>query len=247
LIVSDTGAGREDTVASGPTFDPAEDGADATSVIRRYKLEARLPESILRAVRSPARNTTLTSQHALRKHHVLLDNEDALASAAEAARSLGFVVEIARDAVEQPIVEGCGMLLSQLLDLRRRTLDPARRVCLVSGGEFACPVRGGGTGGRNAESALRWAIELDALAKTGQGFIHAVALSAGTDGIDGNSPAAGAISDETTVGRARRLNLDAQHSLDESDAYNFFNALGDAVITGPTGTNVRDVRILLAC
>jgi hydroxypyruvate reductase len=107
-------------------------------------------------------------------------------------------------------------------------------------------VRGRGTGGRNAESALRWAIELDASAKDKTGVSHAVALSAGTDGIDGNSPAAGALSDETTIERARRLNLDALKFLDESNAYTFYHSLNDAIITGPTGTNVRDLRIMLA-
>jgi len=101
-------------------------------------------------------------------------------------------------------------------------------------------VRGNGTGGRNSETALRVAFGLE------QNAGHAVALCAGTDGIDGNSPAAGALADETTLTRARAQGLDARRFLDESDAYNFFNTLGDAVVTGPTGTNVRDLRILLA-
>lgn len=245
LIVSDTGAGREATVASGPTFDPPTDAPEAASIISRYKLETTLPESILRAVRRPREETVPTSQPALRQHYVLLDNERALESASEAARSLGFVVEIARDVVEQEIAEGCATLLSRLSALRLRT-NEEKRICLISGGEFACPVRGRGTGGRNAETILRWAIELDKLAEDEPRFSHAVALSAGTDGIDGNSPAAGAISDETTIKRASQINLDAQRFLDESDAYNFFNALNDAIITGATGTNVRDLRILLA-
>jgi glycerate-2-kinase len=76
-------------------------------------------------------------------------------------------------------------------------------------------------------------------------LINIVALSSGTDGIDGNSPAAGAIADQETVARARLLGLDAQRFLDASDAYTFFDALGDAIVTGPTGTNVRDLRLLL--
>jgi glycerate-2-kinase len=124
-------------------------------------------------------------------------------------------------------------------------------VCLISGGEFACPVRGGGTGGRNSETALRVAFEFkkvlaECTARAGLVPVHAVALCAGTDGIDGNSPAAGALADETTIACARAQGLDAQMFLDESDAYTLFERLGDAIITGPTGTNVRDVRILLA-
>lgn len=246
LIVSDTGARCEATVASGPTFAPPVDAPDAASVLARYKLEARLPESILRAIKQPIRKIVSDSQHTLRQHYVLLDNESALEAAAEAARVRGFAVEIARDAVEQPIAEGCSRLLSRLMDLRRRTHVEGNIVCLISGGEFACPVRGRGLGGRNAESALRWAIELDTLIKDQSRPFHTIALSAGTDGVDGNSPAAGAIADETTVERAQRLHLDARRFLNESDAYSFFHALNDAIITGPTGTNVRDLRIMLA-
>lgn len=246
LIVSDTGAGREAIVASGPTFDSQADAPDAESVIASFKLEASLPESVLRSIRRPIEKRVQASTHPLREHYVLLDNESALAAAAEAARRLGFTVEIARDVVEQLIAEGCSTLLSRLLDLSRRTSTKQRGVCLISGGEFMCPVRGSGVGGRNSEAALRWAIELDSLAANNHAeFSHAVALSAGTDGIDGNSPAAGAISDETTIKRARQLGLDAPRFLDESNAYTFFGALNDAIITDLTGTNVRDLRIML--
>jgi hydroxypyruvate reductase len=243
LIVSDTNAGDEAAVASGPTFEEASAGADASAVITRHHLETKLPESILCAVRRHDRTTSLNRARALRQHYVLLDNETALAAAAGAARSLGFVVEVAHDVVEQPVAEGCAMLLSRLL---RCQADAGRNVCLISGGEFACPVRGGGVGGRNSESALRWAVELDALAKPDAAFSHAVALSAGTDGIDGNSPAAGAVVDETTVARARSSGLDARRFLDESDAHTLFDALDDSIVTGPTGTNVRDLRVMLA-
>lgn len=246
LIVSDTNTGSEAIVASGPTFAPPMDAPEAASVIARYKLEASLPEAILRAIQHPAEKAVKTSEHPLREHYVLLDNEHALTAAAEAARSRGFTVEIARDVVEQPIAEGCSLLLSKLFELSQRTSAQRRGVCLISGGEFKCPVRGSGTGGRNNESALRWAIELETNGKDTMGDSHIVALSAGTDGIDGNSPAAGAICDETTIERARELNLDAHRFLDESDAYTFFQALHDSIITNPTGTNVRDLRIMLA-
>ena len=239
LIVSDTNPGDEAAVASGPTFWETKEGPDACEVITRHRLEAKLPASVLRAVRSTLELKPPDSARALRHHYVLLDNESALANAAEAARSLGFNVGVARDVIEQPVAEGCATLLSRLFKL-------GRGACLISGGEFACPVRGGGRGGRNSESALRWAIELDSLIKRDEPCPHVVALSAGTDGIDGNSPAAGAIADETSVARARRLDMDARRFLGESDAYTFFDRLGDAIVTGPTGTNVRDLRIMLA-
>lgn len=241
LIVSDTEAGEEATVASGPTIEPLANTPDPAYVIARYNLEARLPESILRAIHQPVEKEAAGPFNALREYYVLLDNSTALESAAEAARIRGFIVEIARDVLEQPVDEGCSLLLSRLLALRQST-DKERTVCLISGGEFACPVRGRGFGGRNAESALRWAIELDRHAAES----HVVALSAGTDGIDGNSPAAGAIADESSVKRARLLNMDARRFLDESDAFTFFRLLNDAIIIGATQTNVRDLRIMLA-
>jgi hydroxypyruvate reductase len=244
LIVSDTGEAAG--VASGPTFDSPGDAPDAASVISRHKLEESLPASILRASNQPAQESVSYSRDTRREHYVLLDNASALEAAAEAARSRGLTVEIARDMIEQPIADGCSHLLSRLFDLRRRKSGEGNPVCLISGGEFACPVRGRGRGGRNAESALRWAIELDKPGEALSSSSHTVTLSAGTDGVDGNSPAAGAIADETTVERARQLHLDARSFLDASDAYSFFRAINDAIITGPSGTNVRDLRIMLA-
>ena len=246
LIVSDTNTGEEAAVASGPSLSHPPDSPDAASVVSRYGLERALPASILRAIRRGAERKQSVSTNALRNHYVLLDNQRALASAAETARSHGFTTAISDDLVEQPVAEGCSIMLSQLLELFRRRDSGERGVCLISGGEFACPVRGRGLGGRNAELALRWAIEVAQTKLEGPGIHHVVALSAGTDGIDGNSPAAGALCDETTVKRARHLDLDANRFLEESDAYTFFRSLGDSIITGPTGTNVRDLRIMIA-
>jgi len=116
---------------------------------------------------------------------------------------------------------------------------------VISGGEFACPVNGSGIGGRNQETGLRLALESEKAARQSKSMTFA-ALCAGTDGIDGNSPAAGAIIDSTTIQRARAIGVDPKDFLKRSDAYSFFVALGDAITTGATGTNVRDVRILLA-
>lgn len=244
LIISDTNQGDEANVASGLTLAPP--AADAASVIERYNLAERLPQSILQTINQPDIRTSEQNVRVRRQHYVLLDNESAMKRAAAAARARGFTVEMARDIVEQPIAEGCRMLVSRLLDLHARA-GRGQVVCSISGGEFACPVRGPGVGGRNAETALRCAFEIDARAhESGSNALQIVALSAGTDGVDGNSPAAGALSDSTTLHRAYSLNLDAQSFLDASDAYTFFEALGDAVLTGPTGTNVRDLRIMLA-
>lgn len=245
LIVSDTNAGEESMVASGPTLPFSGDSIDPREVIRLYGLEKSLPPSILRAVEEATISTAALSGSARRRHYLLLDNRSAIGAAARAARLRGFTVEVADDIVEQPVEIGCAELLSRLESGRRRNI--LENFCLLSGGEFSCPVRGAGTGGRNTETVLRAALELDSRRK-GQrpDGSHRVVLSAGTDGLDGNSPAAGAIADETTVERAKKQGLEARDSLERSDAYTFFNSLGDAIVTDATGTNVRDLRIMLA-
>ena len=215
LIVSDTNPGDEASVASGPTLFAG--GPDPFDVIAHYKLD--LPPSILRSVRSVSPVESA--------HHVLLDNTSALEAARKKALELGLNPVIAHDICEQPIEEGCELLLSRL------TTN-----CLISGGEFSCPVRGDGRGGRNLETTLRCAMSLNNRS--------VVVLSAGTDGIDGNSPAAGAIADQSTIERAHAMGLAAAQFLEHSNSYNFFEKLNDAIVLGPTGTNVRDLRILIS-
>jgi glycerate 2-kinase len=243
LIISDVPAGEEGNVASGPTLAPPGKTPDACEVISRYDLRTRLPETILRAIQTgappPASDST-----SLRQHFILLDNNSALEAAAEAAKRRGFITEIASDISDQPIEAGCAQLLSRLEAFQASLAiqNSADSVCLISGGEFACPVKRDGIGGRNQETALRLAR---ARSLTSSCLEHFVALCCGTDGIDGNSPAAGAIVDSTTIDRALSIGLDPANSIERSDAYSFFVALGDAIATGATGTNVRDIRILL--
>ena len=111
---------------------------------------------------------------------------------------------------------------------------------MTTGGELSSPVTGNGMGGRNQAFVL-WAARV--LAERG---IRATVLSAGTDGVDGNSPAAGAIANETTINRAEAHGMDATDFDRRSDSYRFFERLGDLIVTGPTGNNVRDIRMLVA-
>lgn len=250
LIVSDVPPGEEHNVASGPTLSPPADAPSAAEVVARYNLSDKLPRLIMRAVENAADSSaseTLALQSKretprpnLDEHFVLLDTNTMLEAAATAARKSGSTVEAARDISDEPIEAGVEKLLTRLSELKAGN---GANVCLVSGGEFACPVRGDGLGGRNLETALRLAIAADQ--KSGR-VGEFVALCAGTDGIDGNGPAAGAIVDSTTIERARRIGLDPADFLKRSDSYSFFVALGDVVTTGPTGTNVRDLRILLS-
>jgi glycerate 2-kinase len=253
LVVSDVATGHAYDVASGPTLASPPGTPPAREIIARYELASKLPSPVLRALEEAgAHSHSQAPPTARRTFHVLLDNASACEAAVRGARARGFAVGLAQDVVEQHVEEGAAELVSRLLTLyEREGAAGVRGVCLVSGGEFSCPVRGGGTGGRNSETALRVAFELEKVsaqrgARAGLVPEHLAALCAGTDGIDGNSPAAGALADETTVARAHAQGLDARQFLEESDAYTLFDLLGDALNTGPTGTNVRDVRILLA-
>jgi hydroxypyruvate reductase len=250
LVISDVGVGRAYDVASGPTLSTPDDSPSVRDILMRYDLASRLPASVRRALEESVAPTVLSEPtDAVRVCQVLLDNGHACAAGSDAARARGFVVETAPDLSEQPVGEGAAALVSRLTRLFGREGSGRRGVCLISGGEFSCPVRGEGVGGRNSETALRCAFEFERIMrerKAGSLPGHIVALCAGTDGIDGNSPAAGALVDETTLARARMLGLDGRKFLERSHAYSFFEHLGDSLVTGATGTNVRDVRILLA-
>jgi hydroxypyruvate reductase len=245
FIISDTNPGDEANVASGPTLSPSRNSPDPLDVITRYRLENSLPPAILRTIHAGQDATRQLPTQESHPYHVLLDNRTAIKAAVQKARTLGFFTELAQDISEQPIAEGCVLLLSRVASLWENSETNTNGVCLISGGEFSCPVRGEGRGGRNLETVLRCAIEMD---QEKQGLSlshHTVVLSAGTDGIDGNSPVAGAIADDTTIARARSFGLEARTFLDRSDSYSFLAELEDAIKTGPTGTNVRDIRVVL--
>ena len=248
LIVSDVPSGQERNVASGPTLALSRHSPVPQEVIARYHLRAELPETILCAIEAEPHAPFASDDDAkaVREHFVLLDNDKAIGAATETARRRGFAAEIAADITDQPIAKGSVGLIHKLKQFCQSSGSPVSSpTCLISGGEFACPVNGNGIGGRNQETALRLALESENPAQESTPMTF-VALCAGTDGIDGNSPAAGAIIDSTTIQRARAVGLDPEDFLKRSDAYSFFVALGDAITTGATGTNVRDIRILLA-
>lgn len=265
LIISDTNDGH--TVASGPSIASFEENHDTAALLREYDLEYRLPSSV-RCVLAVQENeysqfqarhhaVELEQTHAvllpspreinpIRFYYQLLDQTALTHSAAHHARRLGFDVKLAEDLIEQPIEVGAIELVRRLAESCRGK-DAGKRFCLISAGEFRCPVRGAGRGGRNSETVLRALIAHDELIRRNEAASGRImVLSAGTDGIDGNSPATGAIGDETTLHRARERGLVAEDFLRRSDSYTFFSHLDDAIITGATGTNVRDLRLLLA-
>jgi hydroxypyruvate reductase len=135
-----------------------------------------------------------------------------------------------------PVERAAEYLLAQLAELHSN--NSTRRVAVIADGELSSPVTGSGIGGRNAAFVLCCVEKI-----AGRNI---AVLSAGTDGIDGNSPAAGAVADGETLARAHAAGLNPREAFRQSDAYTFFNRLGDAIITGPTGNNLRDFRVLIA-
>jgi hydroxypyruvate reductase len=210
---------------------------DCYVIADKYKLLEQLPDSVSELFQRRALEETPNSDDPAFVHSrwwTILSNKTALDAAAEAGKNAGFTVEIDNGCDDWDYLPAADYLLKRLRELRQKS----DRVCLISGGEVTVRVSNGGTGGRNQQFALACAKKICG------GNI--VVLSAGTDGIDGNSTAAGAVADGTTVERAQACGLDIADALARFNAYPLFESLGDAIVTGPTGNNLRDLRILLA-
>jgi len=241
LGISDVPVGRETTLASGPTLPDPTTVRDVRRVIDRYALGAKLPVSIRSKLTSgdtEMAETPKAGDAAFARSHfaLLLDEHSLRHSAHRAAQARGFVTLCDNSADDWPVEKACDYLLEILARVARA--NPGRPVAVIAGGELSSPVTGDGIGGRNS------AFVLDSVEKIA-GSRFAV-LSAGTDGIDGSSPAAGAVADGQTLARARDTGIDPRDFARRCDSYSFFRLLDDAVVTGPTGNNLRDLRILIA-
>jgi len=238
LYVSDVPEHLPSMVASGPTMPDETTFEYLDRVLMRYHLVPRIPVSYSDLWLSGIKGTPkpVDPCFAQSLYYCLLANWDGIEKLAELIEAAGIVAEIDNRCDDWPIDKAADYLLDALRGLRREY--PGKAVAIISGGELSCPVRGDGMGGRNQ------AFVLECLTKIAG--TPTFVLSAGTDGIDGNSPAAGAIADGRSWERARALQMDSQDFQRRSDSYHFFEKLGDAILTGPTGTNVRDLRILLA-
>lgn len=237
ILVSDVPDDAPDALASGPTMPDSSTVADCYRVAEGYDLPAQLPESVRRLFAGRALEETPKADDeafARSRWWTVLSNAEVRQAAAAAAASAGFAVTIDNSCDDRDYVSAADYLLGRLRELRQGV----SRVCLISGGEVTVRVQNGGQGGRNQQLALYCAPKVSGG--------NVTLLSAGTDGIDGNSPATGALVDGTTLERAREKGLDAAAALAKFDAFPFFDALGDAIITGPTGNNLRDLRVLLA-
>jgi glycerate 2-kinase len=238
--VSDVPAGRESALASGPTLPDPTTVADACRVIERFALWPKLPESIRAKLAQP---TTIPETpkpgdpvFARSQFSLLLTMTDLFHHAHQAAEAQGCITVCDNCTDDWPLREAAEYLLDQLQRLARS--NPGRRVAVIADGELSSPASGDGIGGRNSAFVLQCVQSI-------AGKEIAV-LSAGTDGKDGSSPAAGAVADGQTLERARAAGLEPAEFARRSDSYSFFKAIGDVIDTGPTGNNLRDLRILVA-
>ena len=240
ILVSDVPDATPDALASGPTMPDSTSITDCENIVAKYSLLEQFPKSVAdlfhqRAIADTPKSDDPAFVRA--RWWTVLSNKVAIDEAAVAATRAGFAVEVDNSCDDWPYDKAAAYLLNHLRDLRSKV----SRVCLISGGEVTVTVRNGGVGGRNQQFALACAEQI-----SGQDI---TVLSAGTDGIDGNSPAAGAVVDGSTLDRAaeRMGSRDAvPQALAAFNAHPLFDALGDAILAGPTGNNLRDLRILLA-
>ncbi len=236
ILVSDVPDATPDALASGPTMPDSTSIHDCDRIAARYNLVEQLPQSVADLFRQHALDETPKSDDPAfvrARWWPVLSNKVALEEASAAAKGAGFTVEIDNSCDDWDYQKAADYLLSRLRALRAKTSP----VCLLSGGEVTVTVRNGGTGGRNQQFALACAEKISGDDIT--------ILSAGTDGIDGNSPAAGALVDGSTLRRAGTADV-LRDALARFDAYPLLDQLGDTVVTGPTGNNLRDLRVLLA-
>jgi glycerate 2-kinase len=239
LAISDVPDGHESALASGPTVADPTTVDDVERIVRKHGLLAKLPEA-LRAVieRGGLRETPKDGDAAFARarFEILLREHDLMHAAHHCCEGEGFACLVDTETDSWPLEKAAEHLLAQLEILKKE--NPRRRVAIFAGGEVSSPVTGDGVGGRNSAFVLACVPKI-------AGKKIAV-LSAGTDGVDGNSPAAGAVADGETLARARAAGMEPRDFLRRCDAHGFFARLGDAVMTGPTGNNLRDLRILLA-
>lgn len=245
LILSDVIGDRPDVIGSGPTAPDESTFADALDVLKNFDLVRKIPQVVRERLEQGARGeigeTPKPGDSALKHVHNLVigSNRLALEAAAREAKMRGFHPVILSSSIEgetRQVARTHAQILREVALSGHPVRSPA---CILSGGETTVTVQGKGKGGRNQEFALAAAVELD-------GFRDLLVLSGGTDGTDGPTDAAGAIATGETIRRARVRGLDPAKHLAENNSYPFFDALGNLVKTGPTGTNVMDIHVLLS-
>ena len=244
LILSDVVGDDLDVIASGPTVPDPSTFAQCLEILHKYNILKMLPETVANHIKAgnlaQIPETPKAGDPAFDEtHHLIVgSNFEAITAAEQEARHRGYNTLILSSMIEgetRHVARVHGAIAREILKTGNPLLPPA---CILSGGETTVTLRGKGTGGRNQEFALAAAIDIS-------GNKNVVVLSGGTDGTDGPTDAAGALSDTMTTERGARIGLDPFFYLANNDAYHFFLKLNDLLVTGPTNTNVMDLRIML--
>ncbi|MDL1963857.1 MAG: glycerate kinase [Deltaproteobacteria bacterium] len=244
FILSDVVGDDLDVISSGPTVADSTTYIDCIKIFEKYDIIKKLPENIINHIKAGISGkipeTPKAEDSVFEKTHniVIGSNIEAILAAKIQAETLGYKTIVLSSLIEgetRDVAKVHGAIAKEIIKTGNPLPSPA---CILSGGETIVTLRGKGLGGRNQEFSLAAAIDI-------AGTDSIVVLSGGTDGTDGPTDAAGAIADNNTLKRAGEMGMDAHCFLKDNDSYHFFKKLDDLLITGPTNTNVMDVRILL--
>jgi hydroxypyruvate reductase len=244
LMLSDVIGDPLDVIASGPTVPDQSTFQDVQNVFEKYGIQDEIPRPVQQhiakglageAPETPKADDAVFSQT---QNLIVASNWQAIEAARLAAEKRGYRPLILSTLIEGETRDIARMHAAIAKEIRLSNNPVAAPACVISGGETTVTIKGKGLGGRNQEFVLAAAIDL-------AGWENIVVLSAGTDGTDGPTDAAGAIGDGETLQRAQVANLNAAAFLAENDSYWFFEKLGGLLITGPTNTNVMDLRLML--
>lgn len=244
LIISDVIGDRLDTIGSGPAVPDSTTFADCISILKKYGIADKIPKRVLRHINQGAagieKETPKSNEAIFQKvqNVIIANNTKAFNGAQRKAVKLGYNPLILSTMIEGETRETAKVHTGIAKEIVKSNNPVKRPACVFSGGETTVTIRGKGLGGRNQEFVLAAAIEI-------AGQKNTVVFSAATDGTDGPLNHAGAVADSLTVKRALNLNLNPADYLMNNDSYRFFLKLGDLITTGPTNTNVMDIRIIL--
>ena len=244
LIISDVIGNELGVIASGPTVADTSTFFECRKILERYHLLSNIPRAvrnhILKGARGKVQETPKPGSAIFKKtiNQIIGSNIQCLEAAEKKAKEMGYNTLLLSSFVQGETREVAKMQAAILKEVITSGRPIPRPACVISGGETTVTIHGTGKGGRNQEFALACGIEI-------AGLKGAAVLSAGTDGTDGPTEAAGAYADWKMADRAKKLGLDPYRYLDNNDSFHFFEQLNDLIITGPTKTNVMDLRLLL--
>ena len=238
LILSDVVGDKIDIIASGPSLPDKSSAKDAWREICELGIENKLPPRVVINLENPIKEDIKKIKYPSHNTFLVGNNLSSLQAAKEEAEKMGYNSIILTSQISGEAKVVAKAIASIAIEIKKSNIPILKPACIIVGGETAVKVRGSGLGGRNSELALAFSIEI----MNEKGIS---ALFAGTDGIDGPTDAAGAYCNGKSRLKARELGVSAKDSLVNNDSYSFFKKVGDLKITGPTGTNVNDIGVIL--